>query len=201
MRNYSVYVLSSPGGKRYIGMTMRKTDIRWRNGKGYTNNKRLYADIVKHGWDSFNKEIIAQNLTKEEAEELERDLIKKYETQNPEQGYNIEMGGTPIHLAESTRQKMSISHKGLLRDAEYRKHISESKQGCKNGMYGKTGALNPKSRKVIAIRNGEVLEFDAISEASRSLNLSPNAFKNISAACMGKRKTAYGYKWEYVNDN
>lgn len=203
MRNYSVYVLTSPDGKRYVGMTMRKPEYRWRYGKNYEDNRRLAEALRCFGWENFKKEIVAENLTKEEACARERSLIEEYQTQDPRYGYNIEMGGVPEHLAEQTKAKMSEAHKGQVRDEIYRKHISESKKGEKNGMYGKLGELNPKARTVEAydFAGNLLFIFPAISEACRALNLSKNAFKNISACCMGKRRSAYGYVWRYRDGN
>lgn len=201
MGNYSVYIITSPEGKRYIGMTMRKPEYRWNNGKGYISNIPFYEDIQKFGWEQFKKEIIKSGMNREEACNVERFLIAKYQTQNASFGYNIEMGGIPIHLAENTKMKMSEAHKGLPRDEVYRKHISESKKGSKNGMYNKCDALNPNSRAVMAFSEKETLRFESISGASRCLNLSKNAFKNISACCMGKRRSAYGYIWRYCDDS
>lgn len=45
MSNYSVYVITSPEGKKYVGMTMHKPEYRWNNGNGYFQNERFYADI------------------------------------------------------------------------------------------------------------------------------------------------------------
>ena len=201
MSNYSVYVLVSPEGKRYVGMTMRKPEYRWNHGKAYDYNRPLFDDINKFGWGQFEKIIVKNNLNKEEACLLERKLIKDYKTQNPNRGYNVEMGGVPTKLAEQTKQKMSVSHIGIERSEEWCRHISESKKGNKNGMFGRTGKQNPTSRKVNAYIDDElVFTFMSIADACRSLNLSRNSFKNISACCMKKRKTAYGYVWRYADD-
>lgn len=201
MSNYSVYIITSPEGKRYVGMTMRKVKYRWNNGKGYVNNKELFSDINKFGWESFNKLVVQSDLSKEEACRLEQKLILEYDTQNKDKGYNIEMGGVPSKLAEQTKRKMSNSHIGLPRDDTYRRNISKSKLGKKNGMYGKRGALNPTARSVNAYLDGKlVLTFPSMADAVRECNLSKNSFKNISACCQGKRKTAYGFVWRYCDD-
>lgn len=199
---YSVYMISSPEGKKYIGMTMKKPAYRWRKGKGYENNKELYADILKFGWDSFDKTIIASGLTKEEAEQTEVENIRRYKTQDPAYGYNHEMGGMhPKIQAESTKRKNSLSHIGLPRSKEHCKHISKSKMGAQNGMFGMYGGLNPNATKVIATAtDGNETTYDSISSACRILKLSKNAFKNISAACKGKRRSAYGFTWRYADD-
>lgn len=202
MNVYSVYMISSPEGKKYIGMTMKKVTYRWRNGEGYQQNEELYADIKKFGWDSFDKTIIASGLTKEKAEQTEIENIRKYKTQDPAYGYNHEMGGMhPKTLAESTKRKNSLSHIGLPRSEEHCKHISESKMGDQNGMFGMYGGLNPNATKVIATASdGGEITYDSISSACRVLNLSKNAFKNVSAACKGKRRSAYGFTWRYADD-
>lgn len=200
MSNYSVYMIISPNGKRYIGMTMRKVEYRWGHGRGYMNNEPFAKDIEKYGWDNFVKTVLFTGLTEKEASEKEQHLIKLYETQNPQKGYNREMGGINYKMCAQTKEKIRISHLGQVRDAEYRRHISESKKGIKNGMFGKYDGQNPNATKVIAIKGDNEFSFDSISAACREFKLSKNAFKNVSACCKGKRKTAYGYIWRYAND-
>ena len=92
MNNYIVYKHTSPSGKFYIGITGQDTERRWRRGgSGYKPRKdyscRFYNAILKYGWDNFKHEILYDNLTKEEAEKIERELIDKYDLTNPEYGY------------------------------------------------------------------------------------------------------------------
>ena len=198
-KKYKVYILEVPNGKKYVGMTCRKPEYRWRYGENYKSNEPFYEDIKEFGWENVRKIIVASDLSKEAAGALEKKLIIDFDTRNPRKGYNIEEGGKPEHLSESTRQKISEAHKGQYRDEIYRAHISESKRGEKNGMFGKVGGLNPYATKVRAIdQNGNIREFDSISLAVVALDLSKNSFKNISACCKGKRPTAYGFKWSYV---
>ena len=53
---------------------------------------------------------------------------------------------------------------------------------------------NPRSKKILCIETEE--EFNTITEASQKYNIS-NA--NISACCRGKRITAGGYHWHYID--
>jgi len=60
---------------------------------------------------------------------------------------------------------------------------------------------NGNNRKSIAqydLQNNYIQTFNSIAEANRALNKSPKA-SCIVAACKGNRKTAYGYKWKYIN--
>ena len=88
---YTVYTHTDPYGKKYIGITKRNLEDRWKNGLGYATNKdmRFFDAIRTIGWDNFTHETVASGLTKLEAEKLESELIDKYNTTNPEYGYNI----------------------------------------------------------------------------------------------------------------
>lgn len=199
MKKYKVYILTAPNGKRYVGLTCRRVEYRWNNGKGYKTNSAFYADIQKYGWDNIKKTVITlYGRTKEEAYNFESQLINLFNTRNPDKGYNIEDGGKPERLDDRTREKMSAAHKGLERGADYRRHISESKLGDKNPMFGKTGADNPHARAVIATgKDGMEKRYGSMIEARNDLDLPPAAVKNISACCRGKRRSAYGFEWCY----
>ena len=95
-RKYVVYKHTNKiNGKCYIGMTGNSTEKRWANGRGYKNNTHFNRAILKYGWDDgFSHEIIADNLTKDEACNLEIKLIEELDTCNPNQGYNSDLGGT-----------------------------------------------------------------------------------------------------------
>lgn len=98
VNNYKVYAhINKINGKIYVGQTKKAVSSRWGRGSGYINTPIFYKAIEKYGWDNFDHEIIAGNLTKEEAENFEMLLIEKLETQNRERGYNIQIGGTNGH--------------------------------------------------------------------------------------------------------
>lgn len=85
---YCVYILTSPEEKLYIGYCRGKPIKRWQNGKGYRKNKALSAAIRDFGWENFQKEIYREELSIDEAKELERILILTYESWKPENGFN-----------------------------------------------------------------------------------------------------------------
>lgn len=80
-------------GKIYIGITGRKPEDRWQNGKGYKYNTHFWNAIQKYGWDGFEHVILNNNLTKEEARLKEIEYIKLYNTTNQDKGYNLKRGG------------------------------------------------------------------------------------------------------------
>jgi GIY-YIG catalytic domain./NUMOD3 motif. len=93
MHHYCVYCLTSPDGKKYFGVSSREAEERWKNGNGYKGNNRLNEAIMESSFAEFKKEIIASNLYRDDAEKLEAELIKEYDTRNPEKGFNIKEGG------------------------------------------------------------------------------------------------------------
>lgn len=114
-------------GKKYIGQTCQSPpELRWKNGNGYFNSTHFYNAIKKYGWDNFQHEIIAKNLSVDEANSLETKLIKQYNTMNDKYGYNLTSGGNNYVLSEITKQRLSESHKGYKFTEEQRKKISEA---------------------------------------------------------------------------
>lgn len=90
---YSVYCHSFPNGKIYIGITKQKLSKRFQRGEGYSHSPLVYNAIRKHGWDKVITEIVADNLTFEEATNFERLLIVKTKSNTIENGYNLSIGG------------------------------------------------------------------------------------------------------------
>lgn len=150
---WCVYMHTSPSGKVYVGITCQKVKRRWRNGNGYlTQDKNgnyhqpaMARAILKYGWENFKHIIFAENLNKEQAEELERLLVALWKSNNPCYGYNIQNGGLSGNTwSEEHRKKMSERqkgknsyHYGKKRSVETRKRISESLKGENNPNYGK----------------------------------------------------------------
>ena len=94
-RRWTVYYHQNKvNGKIYVGITSRNLKTRWgKDGKGY-EGQAFYNAILKYGWDSgFHHEIFASNLTKDEANKIERSLILGLQTYKKEYGYNVEIGG------------------------------------------------------------------------------------------------------------
>lgn len=110
---YCVYIHTNKiDYKKYAGITKygNAPNKRWQNGKAYLLNKHFTQAIRKYGWDNFEHEIIASNLTEEEAKRFESILIDKLDLMNPDKGYNLNSGGETMNHSEQTKRKMSKSH-------------------------------------------------------------------------------------------
>lgn len=135
IENFTVYKHTSPSNKVYIGITCRKPIIRWNNGNGYRNNMYFWNAIQKYGWDNFQHEIIAENLSKENACEMEEKLISEYNSNDRNYGYNISSGGefpgtgcTHI-VTDEHKEKMRMMFLGRTIPKEQRIKISNTLKG------------------------------------------------------------------------
>lgn len=89
--NYSVYIHKFPNNKVYVGLTKQNPTTRWGiDGKNY-KKQNVYKYILEFGWDNIEHIIVKNNLSEDEAAELEKELILKYDSVN--NGYNITYGG------------------------------------------------------------------------------------------------------------
>ena len=180
--NYCVYKHTSPSNKIYIGITSKKPEHRWNNGKSYLGNKHFANAIQKYGWDNFKHEILFENLTKEEACQKEIELIAFYKSNQPEFGYNHTIGGDGVKGIEAwNKGKVGVQtawNKGMKMPEDFCKKVSESKMG-------KTRKGKPHSEKTKK----------KISEKGKGRKLSKEARKNISEGHKGLPTWNKGMVW------
>lgn len=198
---FSVYVHKTPNGKVYVGITGQKPSTRWKNGKGYPQNKHFTNAVNLYGWDAMEHIVVADGLTKEEAAEMEKKLIAEYKSNEIAFGYNQSAGGEcPAEGAKWTdemRQHQSEIHKGVRFSQSHKENISKAKKGKPNGKEGRNGSLCPKAGivKQIDEQTGEVIAtYYGFYEASRETGFARTPLQEASC---GKRKRAYGFLWEY----
>lgn len=192
-RIYKVYMHTCPNNKVYVGLTRQPIEKRWGKGKNYQNTPYFYNAIKKYGWDNIKHEVLFENLTKEEAEEKEKELIALYDSSNRNFGYNIEKGGkagdrfTPEIIEKmrkaalgrtvsaETRAKISKAHKGRIFSEETKKKISQAKMG-------KTVSEETR-RKLSEINKGNKMSEEArkkLSEAKKGQKFSEETRKKMS---------------------
>lgn len=96
--NWTVYKHTNKiNNKCYIGITFLPPEKRWgKNGSHYkycpTSHNCFCNAIKKYGWDNFEHDILFTGLSKEEACNKEKELIKFYSSKVPH-GYNLTEGG------------------------------------------------------------------------------------------------------------
>jgi group I intron endonuclease len=211
-KNYCVYChINKVNGKKYIGITGSSLEERANNGRGYLKCPLFAKAIKKYGWDNFDHIVLYDNLTADEANKLEVEMIAYYGTTNPLVGYNLSVGGggsNGITPSEETKTKISKANKGRVKDDVWRKHLSESRMGYmpseehrKNlslSHMGKSGSQHPRSKPVyqISLDTGEILNrYDSANLAAQAVNRDSGG---IVATCKGNRKSCGGFKWQYA---
>lgn len=212
--NYYVYIHTNRiNGKMYIGITSKEPRIRWNNGSGYIKCSRFYNAIKKYGWDNFEHQIFASRLTKDEACNMERLLIKKLKTQNPSFGYNLDEGGSCAKHSSETIEKIRAANIGKQISEEMKAKIRKARkqQVIDPTIWKKTAMKNrgkkrseefrkkikrakeKDCKKVECIDTGIV--YPSITEASKQTNVSKG---NISTVCHGVSHKAGGLRWQFV---
>lgn len=179
----TVYCLTNKiNGKKYVGITSQRPHDRWQNGKRYLRHKKMREDVLKYGWDNFEKEILFEGLTREQAAEKEIELIEKWDLIN--QGYNACKGGVMPRLNDEAIEKLRERNTGAGNPFYNHKHTEETK------------AIMMKNRPkkgVVCVDTGIV--YPSTREAERQTGADHG---DISKCCKGKKRIAGGYAWQYV---
>lgn len=177
---YTVYLhLNKVNGKKYFGQTKLKVEYRWRRGKGYETQVFGRA-ISKYGWDNFNHIVISENLTQDEANELESKLINENKSYDPNYGYNIERGGLNSNVSDSTKQKLREINLGKTHSVETRNKMRKS---------------HSKTSFIAISEEGVKTHWESLRDCARNLGLNHSS---ISKVLRGKHRTHLGYTFEYT---
>ncbi len=212
-KTYVVYRHIFPNGKSYIGITSAHPYYkRWKHGEGYRNQIKVYRAIKKFGWGSISHEIIANNLTLDDANLMEQELIAKYDSIN--NGYNITTGGggcNGFHHSDEAKRKISIANKGIPHGGGDSSRLI--KWVSVHGAWNKGKKLSPEHyRKLLALAKSKgkpitaynpithepLLHFESCEAASRAMRVSASS---IRKCLKGRTKTSVGYIWRYDNES
>lgn len=226
--NWSVYVhINKTNGKCYVGITGKSPEKRWLNGSGY-HGQPFYKAIKKYGWDGFDHEIVASNLTKEEAENFEQILIQKLNSLIEHNGYNASIGGgvpvfDTVPIYQFDFHGSLIKEYGSIADVERLFGIPTSNiVACCKGAVNCTGGYIWRYKKDVLdidkfrseldisvfdiyepvyqfdMDKNFIAEHKSASEASKQ---NPKWFSSsILDNCRGKYKQACGYIWRFKKD-
>lgn len=183
----------------YIGITVHgeNPNTRWENGSGYANNAKFYQDIEKYGWDNFEHNILASNLSKQEALTLENQLIREYCC--VEEGYNNSYGYC-VPGADG-RKKLSEALKNKKKSPESIKKQIQTKLERSGNLAGINWLTSNSSQRVRCKETGDV--FCSIIEAENWCSSG-----KVSECCKGNRAHAGRHpetnellSWEFIDKN
>ena len=209
---YCVYIhMNTINNKAYIGQTIygNDTHLRWKNnGCGYLkrNSEGKFTQpafanaIQKYGWDNFEHIIWANGLTLQEANYIEKLLIKLFDTTNPKYGYNLRSGGENSTLSDETKKKISKSRKGKYMGKNnpwYGKHpTEETRQKMRDNHADFSGENSPNYGKTLS---DETRRKISENHADVSGKNNPNYGKHLSDET--KYKISVARKGKYVGKN
>ena len=174
---YTVYRLENIVTKKnYIGMTSQEPKERW---CGAYHGKMKEA-IATYPLDlCWKKSIEFQTPNKEQALELESELMKWYDS--VDNGYNTSAYAThSCKHSEETRKKMAEAHTGKHPSEETKNKIRESNPSKPVIQYSKEGDF--------------IAEYISAREAERQTGCHN---QHICNCCKGKIKSCGGYIWRY----
>lgn len=203
---WKVYCYTTPSNKKYIGIT--QYSLKQRMKSGY--NEYFSNAIKKYGLENINSEILRDDLTFEEATELERYYIHLYNTTNKDKGYNITYGGEGSRKYDyfevidyyknsgecfkDTLKYLGCSSKTLLNILEgagYNRKELISK--IDRETYYNQGKNTPVLQ--YDLKGNFIKEYKSIKEAADAVGLkSPTS---IFAVCEGKRNKTQNYFWRF----
>lgn len=211
-KQFTIYRHITPDGKSYIGCTSNTIRERW--DMGYQHNHIFSAMCRKYGWYGMQHETLATVSDESEAYKVEQEMITKYQSNNPNFGYNISMGGkatyTGLKHTEETKDKIRKANAGAVFTKEHCENLSKALKGNmvgeKNPMYGK-----PKSPETIQKQYDShrhemkpVVQLDlecnvlntffSIHEAARRTGISRSCICN----CLRSQKCSKGFYWKYA---
>ena len=215
--SYIYKITNNLNGKIYIGKTMRSIKQRWKEHlanikKEECKNRPLYRAINKYGVENFSIEKI------EECSDIILSDREKYwiEYYNSfKNGYNATKGGDgspyidrklvietykQIQNCKKTAEILNIHidsvYKILKSNNIERKSSQEISKECSSKpVY----MLNKKDLRILKV-------FASMKEAAKYIQEQTNnntdlrgMASHIREVCQGKRKTAYGYSWKFLN--
>lgn len=125
---YYVYKITNlVNGKIYIG----KHSTTNLNDNYMGSGVVLHQAYQKYGLENFNKEVIQFYTSEEELNQGEIYWIARFNSTDPNVGYNRTFGGEGGGLLEETKRKISETKKGKPRSEETRRKLSEVMKGKK----------------------------------------------------------------------
>ena len=229
-KKFIIYKYTSPSGGVYIGQTCKELKYRaCSEGQGYLQRDKetgeflqpaLANAIIKYGWDNFKKEILFSELTSEEADIKEKELISLYKEGG--KCYNIASGGKGVPGTRERKIKQYSLKGNFLREfnslREAEEYLGKSRAftnisaccaGRKHRAYGyiwrysddpnelEVKALTPYRSPINQYtKNGDYVNtYPTIAEASRQTGIGDTSIGN----CLrGWSKSAGGYVWKFV---
>ena len=205
---YIYKITNDINGKVYVGWTSFSIEQRFKlhlsdATKGSMRHRPLYSAIQKYGKEHFHIEIVEETT---EPQEREQYWIAYYDSY--QHGYNATLGGEGrLQYDHDKIYNLFLEGKGVQEICEI---VGCEVTICNNLLKargitkeeriqrGKDKQIEKYGKPVAKLdkETGEILDvFLTIAAASESIQ---KPRRHIAEVCKEKRKSAYGYKWEFI---
>ena len=174
-----------------------------------TRKKMSESQMGKPVSEATKRKLSKRNTGRHHTEETKRKISEstKNKIVSDETREKLRIANTGKHHSEESRKKMSESQKIRMSSEEERKRLGELRKGKGTGKRPEEWANNIKKsvtatcgkRVAQYTKDGELIKiWDCMMDAERILGIGAS---HISSCCKGKRKSAGGFVWKYVNEN
>lgn len=205
---YIYKIVNDINDKIYIGKTLETIEKRWKihchdAKKEYCQNRPLYRAIKKYGLEHFKIEKVEEVTDITILEDRERYWIEYYGSfkygynatkggdgrayldydliyKTWSKGYSIQETAQIIGCHEDSVVKVLFLNNVAKKEIQQHSFKNINKPVCK---------IDPKTNQILKI-------YSSVRQAERENNIQ----SHIPAVCKGKRKTAGGFKWKYLDD-
>jgi len=224
---YLIYFALSPSGKVYIGLTSQslRTRICHHHRHARLGKQWPLSQAIRKYGELLHWEIIVTGLTKPEAVQIEKDLIKQLDTQK--RGYNATSGGDGcFDISPDARRRQRVNNKKwhlehkqqICEDNKLRSNRPETKKKMSNNTKAfyaneenrkkqsqriKAHFSNPETRDAMSVSKGG-RAFRCIETGNQFININKTANqfggdpKNLQAHLKGRKKSFVGHHFEYI---
>lgn len=202
---YKIY--NDINNKIYVGKTLSSIEKRFQvhiqdSKKEYCKNRPLYKAFNKYGIEHFHIELL-EECSEKEVNQKEKNWIEKLGSFK--YGYNATKGGDGKHYADydlifslwkegknnfqiqqilgydSHTIKVALENNNISKE----ERIKRGQESC----YHNIAMLDKNTLEIVKV-------FPSVMAACKFLNKQHSGY--IAAVCKGKRQTAYGYSWKYI---
>ena len=184
-----IYKITSPTGRIYVGQTVnllaRKNHYK---NLHFKKQKRLYASVIKHGWENHTFEVL-ENCSVSVLNEKERFYQDLFNVIG-ENGLNLRLTKSDDksgYLSEYSKNKISLKNKGI-GNGMFGKKIKESSKNLqRNGLCGEKNYL---SKWLLNTETG--IFYPCLNEAGISINMEKiKLWQNIKINKKNRTKFIY----------
>jgi len=196
-------------GKSYIGKTERTIEERFQEhikekDKKRAENRPLYRAINKYGIANFEIKLIEETNKPEEREIY---YIKYFDTFNNKKGYNATVGGDGKKwldyeaIIECYKKEQNITKVAEIMNCHYDtvRYILKNNNILTITSGEQTRKKTGKKINQYSLNGDYIATYDSTGQAATILCGNRKKNSHIGTCARGERKTAYGFKWEYID--